>query len=372
MFLPWEEIKQIEIRYIIVILVIACISFMIYFVTGLAVGLVDTSHTTVDYWKAGGIILSRSSDKVITASLFDKMYIDEIAYQDKEAINVFPALSYINGYTSQQNQINIVYLGVETNSDLVPPIVEGHRPENLDETVVSVALKQKKIQIGDTLEIANTGRRFTIVGFTELTSYSTIPVAYVDLDMASQSIMTSVPQEYEKQDDTMSEVSKEINGIVIQGVNTAPKHLPQGLEWVPMMEFIKKIPGYQEQVVTYGLIIGFMIGVTSIIIGIFPYILAVSKKSLFSLLEVKGMTKGRLTMTIVLQAVILTFIGLLLGFIMNCLIVYILPDFFPIEINMVFYSLISIVAIVCACVGALLSIWMMSKGKYKEYELNQK
>ena len=59
------------------------------------------------------------------------------------------------------------------------------------------------------------------------------------------------------------------------------------LFFIPINEFINNLPGYQAQVLTFGLMIVSLALISSIIIGIFMYILTMQKKSIFGILKIQ-------------------------------------------------------------------------------------
>ena len=69
MFLAWNEIKKNKLRFTLIIGVLMLVSYLVFFLSGLANWLgKDMNRESVDKWKATSIILTEESDKSIYQS----------------------------------------------------------------------------------------------------------------------------------------------------------------------------------------------------------------------------------------------------------------------------------------------------------------
>lgn len=69
MFLAWKEIKYSKTRFALIIGVMVLVSYLVYFLTGLAYGLAQDNRTSVDKWEADAIVLTDESNTNINMSM---------------------------------------------------------------------------------------------------------------------------------------------------------------------------------------------------------------------------------------------------------------------------------------------------------------
>lgn len=359
MFLALKEMKKEKARFLMIILVTMLIAYLIYFLSALAFGLAQANRTAVDQWRAEGVIVSKAANQSIYASIFDKTIADELAMGDGESLTIANTVVYLNGDESRENQFNLVFIGTESSdSALIAPVVEGRSIADDHEIVVSEGLKKLiGIQLNDTVKLATTGRIFTVVGFTESASYNTQPVAYAQLMMASQAMMSYSTGDESTDASAVAtpNMPERISALVTYESVDQDALDDYDLEYVPMDQFIESIPGYQAQVLTFGMMIIFLVVIASIIIGIFMYILTMQKRSIFGVLKIQGINNAYITQSIIVQTVILIIVGLLVGFVLTLLTFMVIPDTVPIEISWELYAIVSGLSLICALIGTVFS-----------------
>ena len=59
MFLAWQEIKKNKLRFTLITGILMLVSYLLFFLSGLATGLADLNREAVDKWKASAIIIDR-------------------------------------------------------------------------------------------------------------------------------------------------------------------------------------------------------------------------------------------------------------------------------------------------------------------------
>lgn len=78
MFLAWNEIKYSKTRFALIIGVIVLVSYLVYFLTGLAYGLAQDNRTSVDKWDADAIVLTDEANGNIGMSMMPRSNQDEV------------------------------------------------------------------------------------------------------------------------------------------------------------------------------------------------------------------------------------------------------------------------------------------------------
>lgn len=356
MFLAWKEIKKEKTRFAMIILVTTLIAYLVYFLTGLAYGLASANTTSVDHWQAKGVILSESANENIYASVIDQKKADELAIKKSEPLNITSTVVSIN---NKKEQFDLVLMGVKTDSQLLlPKIVEGKKVTKEDEIVLSESFKEKSsVSIGDKIKVVSVGRVFKVVGFSEKSEYNTQAVGYVSLEMASQAMMSYTTGD-DSADATASATPNMPNRISALIVNETVKKSElekNDLVYLSKDEFINGIPGYQAQLLTFGLMIVSLIIISSVIISIFMYILTMQKKSIFAILKIQGINNGFVSRSVVFQTLIVIVAGTVLGVVLTLITFNFLPAAVPVEMNWAFTGIISGLFILSSLLGSLFS-----------------
>ena len=356
MFLAWKEIKKEKTRFVMIILVTTLIAYLVYFLTGLAYGLASANTTSVEHWEANGVVLSKAANENIYASSIDEEIVEKLNLKKSEALNVASTVVSTN---DKDNQFDLVLMGIEEKSKLVlPKIVEGKTIKNTDEIVLSEAFKKEaNVTIGDSIKVISTGRIFRIVGFTEKSEYNTQTVGYVSLEMASQEMMLYQTGDESVDASTTStpNMPKRVSSLLVNEEISAKELKKYDLVYLPMKEFINTIPGYQAQLLTFGLMIISLILISAVIISIFMYILTMQKKSIFAILKIQGIGNGYISRSVVFQTFIVSVVGTVLGVAFTLLTFNFLPSQVPVEMNWPITGMISVLFLICSLLGSLFS-----------------
>lgn len=72
MFLALKEIKHEKLRYGLIILMIFLISYLIFMLSSLAVGLASENTQAIDSWSAKKIVLNKNSNISLSQSILTK------------------------------------------------------------------------------------------------------------------------------------------------------------------------------------------------------------------------------------------------------------------------------------------------------------
>ena len=65
MFLAIKEIKKEKRKFLLIISIVVLLSYLVFFLMGLAYGLAKDNRTAIDLWKAENIVLQKGSNKNI-------------------------------------------------------------------------------------------------------------------------------------------------------------------------------------------------------------------------------------------------------------------------------------------------------------------
>ena len=341
MFLAINEIKYAKYRYVLVTGMIFLISYLVFFLTGLAFGLAQDNRTAVDKWDADSIILMKDANNNLGMSMIDYEVLDQITAEDKAVVSQLPGVVSKKG---TEASLNAIFFGIDQDQFLMPDVSEGRIFAEDKEVVADRSLQDEyDVQIGDQLKISGNETVVTVVGFTEKAKFNVSPVLYTSLETY---------QELRYGDKGAGQPAK-VNGIVTRG---KVSDLPKNVVNIEIGTFIQKLPGYSAQVLTFGFMIGFLILIASIVVGIFMYVLTMQKTDLFGVMKAQGISSRYIGTSVVIQTFLLTTTGVVTGLLGTVGTAYVLPSKVPFESNLLFYGGISLLMVAFASLGALFSV----------------
>ena len=378
MYLALKEMKKEKGRYILIISIFLLISYLVYFLTGLSYGLAEDNKTAVDDWQASQIILSKGSNSNLSSSMINKDDIEEdLKDKDHTLINLSRSAAYKNSDESEENLVNITLMGMNSDSKSFPEILEGNDIKEDEDVIASSALKEEEgLKIGDTLKLSSNDKVFKIVGFTDDYKYSVSPVIYTKLDQASPT--SSFFSNNNEDDENKEDQNPEENINPQEGQNPKTMDIPEKVsasliyddnnldldndyDLLPIDEFIDELPGYRAQILTFDLMIGFLIVIAAIVLGVFLYIITIQKKDIFGIMKIQGISSSYIGKSVILQTLLVSLIGLAIGLGLTYLTEAFLPVTVPFKSNPYYYALIAVLILITSQIGAFFSVRSVSK-----------
>ena len=337
MYLAIKEILHNKLRYSLVLVTVFLISFMVFFMTSLAIGLVRDNRTAADNWDSTGVVLSKYANKNLTAS-----FITEDNYKDKLSDDAVP-LGYMFAVTNLKNDdttVNISIFAQNWNSFIAPKLIEGHYPESKNEVIIDQSMENYNIKMGDQIQLNGSTDEYKVVGITNDSKFFTVPVIYTDLST------------YWKLQHT-DKTTKTISAIVL---NNDVDVSGEGLVQVTEQDMISNIPGYTPEVnVFMGMIIALVV-ITCLVVGIFIYIIMFQKLGLYGIMRAQGIQSKTIIWSLFCQIFVLSGMGVLMALIGVWAVKFVLPAtlfFYP---SWLAYSLLGLAIIIMALLGGLISL----------------
>ncbi len=347
MFLGLSEIRHDKARFILILVVIALVSYLTYFLTALAYGLATSYTQGIDKWQASGIVLTKDANDNIARSLLHESDYEAITADQKARLGVSAATVEL----SEKEDVTI--FGVEDDSFIAPNITEGRAAQESDEVVASDELKAIGFVLNDTLQLTGTTLRYKIVGFTDRATFQTAPILYMSLDewrtvAAKLSGMTAMRD------------SSTVNAIAMRGENVNIKN-KDAVKWQTIRDFSFTLPGYSAQVATFSLMIGFLIFIASFVLAIFIYILTIQKKSIFGILKAEGVPNSYISRSVKTQIVILVISGMAIGLACTLITGFGLAGKIPFMVQPLFFMGITTLFLFFSAVGGIASVRVVTK-----------
>ena len=337
MFLAIKEILHNKTRYFLVVFTVFLISYMVFFLTSLAVGLARGNRTAVDQWNAESVVVSSYSNKSLTVS-----NIPESSYKDYESKDVVPVgqMTVVTKLKGSDKKINTNIFGVNWNSFISPKLTAGRMPKNGKEVIADSKLENDNIKLNSEVKINGSKDLYKVVGLTEDNSFFTVPIIFTNMN-------TFRTLKYG------SDQAKNISALVIRDKTKIKK---SGLSQITIPDLINHIPGYTAQIMVFAFMIGAMIIITFLIIGIFMYIITIQKISLYGVMRAQGIRTARIIAALFYQILILTALGAGLALVAIAATQLGLPKTVPFYSNWPAYGLLTLAIMVMALLGGTLSM----------------
>lgn len=348
MFLAWNEIKHSKTRFALIVGVMLLVSYLVFFLTGLAYGLAQDNRTSVDKWDADAIILTDESNLNVNMSMMQRGLVDDIEADEVAALGQTPGVVRKGEKSCDCEKINTNFYGINEDEFILPTVIEGKSFSGDYEAIADYSLYEEEgIEIGDTLNLAGSDLTVEVVGFTEDAKFAVSPVLYVTM---------ATYQDIRFEDIDASKEGR-ISGFVVRNDDLGTiKINNDDLVLYDIDDYIAELPGYMAQLLTFGLMIGFLIVIAAVVIGIFMYVLTVQKSSMFGVMKAQGISTGYIGRSVVAQTFLLAAIGVGIGILLTIGTSIFLPAVVPFRSNYYFFGGIAGLLILFAILGAFFSV----------------
>lgn len=348
MFLAWNEIKYSKMRYALIVGVVVLVSYLVFFLTGLAYGLAQDNRTSIDKWDADAIVLTDESNLNINMSMMPRKFREDIEADEIASLGQTAGVVRKDQSTTDNEKINVNFFGINKDEFIMPEVIEGDAFQDDYEVVVDYSLYEENgIEIGNTLNLAGSDLAVEVVGFTKNAKFSIAPVLYT-------TIATYQDIRFETIDN-----SKEgrISSFVIRNNDLDSIELNNDeIMLYNIKDYIADLPGYMAQILTFGLMISFLIVIAAVVIGIFMYVLTVQKSSMYGVMKAQGISTSYIGRSVVVQTFLLSGSGVTVGAILTMLTSLVLPAVVPFQSNYYFSGGIAVLLILFAVLGAFFSV----------------
>ena len=338
MFLAWKEIKHAKGKFSLIISVVVLVGYLVYFLTSLAYGLASSYTNGVYAWNADNIVLtSDSNDNIMMSVMTDEQY-DDVDATEKARLGLFPAvISDPSAAVVDDTKEEIYAFGIDNGSFIAPSLAL-----NDNEVVADSSLKELGYDLGTVIRVAGTDIDWTIIGFEESRTYQTAPILYMNIAtwMDYRFNRATIPLDL-------------FSAVVTQGETLTAN---TDLKIYDIQDFVGNLPGYSAQVLTFSIMIGFLIFIIAFVLGIFIFVLTIQKTSMFGVMKAQGISNAYIGGSVVMQTLIITGIGVFGGLLLTLVSGYFLAGIVPFAINPLFYAVITAAFFVFSAFGGLFSV----------------
>lgn len=342
MFLAFKELKYSKTKFTLIIAVVVLISYLVYFLTSLANGLASSYTNAVEKWNSDQIVLTVDANDNMMMSYMEQADFDAVETTGlKTKLGLFPAV--INNPSSENildSRVDVYFFGID-NDSFIKPSEMSDLDLTGNQVIVDEELKKEGYEIGDLFGVTGSTQKYEIIGFSSKTTYQTAPVVFMSLDMWQTYRYGSI------------NTPDLFSGIVVKGETN---NLPSNLTSYTTEDYIATLPGYTAQVLTFSVMIVFLIIITAFVLGIFIYVLTIQKTSMFGVMKAQGISNGYIGRSVIVQTFLLVAFGIFIGLVLTALTGIFLSDVIPFAVNIIFYLVITVAFFLFALFGALFSV----------------
>lgn len=343
MFLAINEMKDAKLKYSLIVGLLILISYLMYFLSGLAFGLIELNKAAVDKWQANTVLLAKEANSSLSFSSLNLADMDQVNADNIAPLSQMSTVVWSVNNDQEDAREKVSVFGIDQETFLSPTLTQGKIFEDAGEVVVDQRLAdQLGVGIGDELAVLGTALTLKIVGLTERATYNVAPVIYLTLEDFHQLKFGQV------------NYPLRVNAFVIKGeLQTYPEDAYQTLT---IETFIDELPGYRAQNLTFAFMIGFLVVISAIIIGIFMYVLTIQKAPIFGIMKAQGIANRTIGGAVMSQTLLLSLAGGTIGWVLTWLSSLALPQAVPFLGNSLFYSIIFASLVIFSLIGTLFSV----------------
>ena len=338
MFLALKEMRKEKLRYSLIIAMIVLISYLIFILTSLALGLAQQNTAAINSWGMQSIIMNKDADVSLSQSLIQKSQTPTKLPKSKAYIAQAPIVAKHSGHA----QVSGTFIGLD-NSQFVAKnltLTSGHLAQSRYQLVVDDAFKESGYALGDTFKLNGNDHAYKIVGFTHNAKMTVAPVVYGRLSAWA----------------TLKHVPTTMIASAIVSTKAAPKAGNSALHTYDKAAFVQKLPGYAAQNMTFEMMIGFLMVISLIVIAVFLYILTMQKQQNYAVLRAQGIPGAVLVKSTLSQAFLMVISGLFIGGVLTVITAMAMPSAVPMAFNVPILGLVAVALVIIAMLGAVIPV----------------
>ncbi|MFC3928556.1 ABC transporter permease [Streptococcus caprae] len=318
----WAEVRFHWKKYLLIELLIVLMMYMVVFLTGLAGGLAEQSSGVLEAMPAEAFVLSEDAKGLLADSSISQDQKQQVEEElDRETIPFSVERSAMAPKDSE-DKLDVVYLAVEADSELVPEILSGSGLKATENGVLlSQSFEEEGLEVGDVVKDRKSELELKVVGFVPSQSYTFAPVAYITAETLT-AMKTAQNPAYQESVQALALLEKP-GQVTIKDLSL----LSRG-------DLIGNVPGYTAQQLTINLISIVLLVVSAAILGIFFYIISLQKRQQFGIMRAVGLSSGEIIGQQFLQGFFLALVGVLMGNGLALLTMSLLPDKVPVAVDL--------------------------------------
>lgn len=346
MFLAIREIKHEKVRYGLIIAMVALISYLMFTMMALMMGLANENTAAIKAWGTHNVFLNSNANENLAQSLITKQQAGKLSKHEALVGTVPVVIQKADG--NHPHKQTIQFMGVDSSQYIQQDklkVIAGHRAVKDHQITLDEELRSKGYHLHDQVKMNSSSQKYRVVGFTRDTKLNIAPLAMGTLTTWR----------------TLKGVGPQFvgSGIFTDKIVKTNRH--SDLTRYSAASFINKLPGYSAQNGTFMIMIAFLMVISFIIIAVFLYILTMQKRKEYALVRAQGIPAKILVHAALSQAAILMAAGEVISLVLMAITMLVMPDTVPMLADWPLVFLLAVVLLIIGLLGALLPIRMINK-----------
>lgn len=330
MFLAIREIKRAKVRFTLLVLAIGLLVFLVLFQIGLRDGLIGQFIGALRHQSAPVLVFDAQARKNIEGSRISPdaqaalAQVDGVGRIGPLGESTFTVSNPVSRAKSVEKDrlIDAVLFGYEITgpaAGLGAPttLTKGRLPTGPNEGVASDRNRSEGFDIGDVVRIEPGGVEITVVGLARDINYSVSPTVFVSWDTFQAARKVRNPDATVVFPSVM--VVEPAAGVsdarLVTNLSTVSGVVP-----LTRADAVAQSPGVASVSQSLNTVIGLLVITALMVIGLFILILTVQKSSSLTLMRAIGAHRRTLALSLLAQASMVVFAGVIAGAIMMALI----------------------------------------------------
>ncbi|HSK24331.1 MAG TPA: ABC transporter permease [Egicoccus sp.] len=312
MFLALRELRRAPWRFGLLAAAVGLLVYLVLFMQAILGSLTGAITGALEHQDAPVLVYAATARGQLDASVLDPAMVDEIAQQPGVAAAAPLSVRTYSARAAAEDLIDVAVFGHDPDGPGAPAtLIEGSTPGGPDEAIASAADVDDGFGLGDRVVIEPGGREIEVVGLAEDLNYSVQPSLFVDLETFEA---------------LAAERAAQAPFVPINAVAVAPEDGVSPTELVGSLggaladvevltrdAAVAGIPGIDAIEQSFALILGLAFAVIGLVTGIFFLILTVQKRQTLTLLRAVGAAPRDVVVPLLVQVLLLTGGGVLIG-----------------------------------------------------------
>ncbi|MFF4753842.1 FtsX-like permease family protein [Streptomyces sp. NPDC002514] len=313
MYLALLELKAARGRFLLMGSVVVLVAALVGVVSGFTTGLGDDTTSALRGLPATHLAFASGTDSdQFARSLVGPAALD--GWRARRGVEATPlGVTIDRGTTDRRTEVDFAAFGVEPGSFIDPgatsgtPLAAG-TPSGV---VVSQALVDEGVRIGDTLTVDRLGIGLKVTGTTGRSAYGHVPVLYVPAE-TWLGLRFTMPGSHS----ATSELPRQYSGVALRvrpGTDLTAGDQALGTHTITVRDAYAAAPGYTGERVTMTSIQAFLYVIAPLVVGAFFAVWTVQRRPELALLRALGASRRRLLGHTLAQAAVVVGAGTAAG-----------------------------------------------------------
>lgn len=344
MFLAIKEIKHEKFRYGLIISMIILISYLMFILMGMMLGLANENKAAIESWQTQTVYLNKNANDNMSQSVITDNQLSQHLTSHEALVGQVPAVLTKTGHHKAKESIQ--FIGLDRHQFIYSKqlkLVKGHKPQGTDQVLLDNSLQAKGYHVNDRIRLNSTSQVYKVAGFVSNAKLNVSPVVYGSLGTWRQ---------------LRGLTSQAVASGIVSNQPESTSHF-KGLAHYSVKKFINLLPGYSAQNKTFAFMIGFLMIISLIVIAVFLYILTMQKIPNYAVLRAQGIPAKHLINATLAQAALLMIFGIIGGILLTWVTQLLLPTSVPILMDWPLIGGLGVTLVVLGMIGALLPVRMI-------------